>query len=303
MTSVDNNWYILGPGAMGCLWAANWCAEDTSVVLIQRAADSGATLEINRAGEVSDYPVATTSIEQLLEARKPIQRLLISTKAQHTQAALARLQPLLGKDATVLVVQNGLAVIELQQQLPDQQLFAGVTTEGAYRTGAMQITHAGKGTTMIGALGDGSAESLLKQLPTQGMSINFCEDIEKRLWKKFAINCAINPLTVKHQCRNGQLLAIPQARDELRALCREIQLIANSLKPADWFDNLSAEVEEVLTLTAGNINSMLQDVRNGRETELAQLNSLLVLKAGQQGIPCPINKALIDSVLNHQQTG
>ncbi len=46
---------------------------------------------------------------------------------------------------------------------------------------------------------------------------------------------------------------------------------------------------------------MLQDVRKGGETEINQLNTLLVSMAKQQGIPCPINDALITHVLSHQR--
>ena len=298
MNVAKDSWYILGPGAIGCLWAAYWRAENTPVTLIQRELSPDSSVEFSRAGNVSSYPLQTTTIEQLLKTNSTIKQLFISTKAQHTQLALAPLLPLISQDATILIVQNGIAALDLPGQLPGRQLFAGVTTDGAYRTGKMQVTHAGQGTTMIGPLAGNKNTRLPKQLPTMGLDIQPCDDIEKRLWQKFAINCTINPLTVKYQCRNGELLTLPVAKEELFSLCSEVQLISSAIKPRSWFLNLAADVEKVLQLTSGNINSMLQDIRKGRETELSQLNMLLVMQAEKLGIPCPINKALIETILD-----
>ena len=302
MTDTQESWYILGAGAIGCLWAAYWRAENTPVILIEQEPSANSTVELSLPDEIRAYPVETTTPELLLKSNTPISQLFISTKAQHTKPALEHLLPLISDDATVLVVQNGLAVIDLTQQLAKQQLFAGVTTDGAFRTGSLRVTHAGRGTTAIGALGKHSTDTLLTQLPAQGLAIQPCEDIERRLWHKFAINCAINPLTVKYQCKNGQLLKLAEASSELRTLCKEIQLITSSLKPADWFETLEADVQAVLELTSNNINSMLQDVRKGRETEIDQLNSLLSNKAKQLCIPCPVNNALIAEVKSHSRS-
>ena len=303
MSKIDESWYILGAGAIGCLWAAYWRAENTPVVLIERQASTHSTVALSVADTTNVYPVGTTTPELLLKNNTPIRQLFISTKAQHAEPALARLLPLISEDATILVVQNGLAVFNLQQQLSKQRVFAGVTTDGAFRTAPLHVTHAGTGTTAIGALGKHATDSLLTLLPAQGLAIQQCDDIEKRLWHKFAINCAINPLTVKYQCNNGQLLVLPEASTELHALCQEIQLITSHLKPADWFKTLAADAQAVLEVTSNNINSMLQDVRKSRETEIGQLNSLLSKIAKKHGIPCPINDALIAEVLNHQRTG
>lgn len=293
MSTQDNGWYILGSGAIGCLWAASWRAEHKPVVLILKQVSNHSMLELSCGQQATSFDVDTTTVEQLLAAGTQIQRLFVSTKAQHTQAAVRSLLPVIADDASVLVVQNGLAVTGLKKILPGRQLFAGVTTDGAYRQGPMQVTHAGKGMTTIGPLTKAGDDTLLEDLPCKGLSIEFCNNIEQRLWQKFALNCTINALTVKYQCRNGDLLTMPPAREELLALCKEVQQIAGLIKPANWFDNLAAEVQGVLTLTADNFNSMLEDVNNGRETEIAQLNGLLVQHAKAAGIPCPINQQLI----------
>ena len=46
-----------------------------------------------------------------------------------------------------------------------------------------------------------------------------CLDILSRLWRKLALNCAINPLTVLHDCRNGGL---SEHHCEVATLCAEL---------------------------------------------------------------------------------
>ena len=42
--------------------------------------------------------------------------------------------------------------------------------------------------------------------------------IDEFLWRKLAVNCAVNPLTARHGCLNGELL-------ERTALTRELELV------------------------------------------------------------------------------
>jgi 2-dehydropantoate 2-reductase len=43
----------------------------------------------------------------------------------------------------------------------------------------------------------------LEDLHAAGIPHEWSTDILTRLWRKLALNCAINPLTVLHDCRNG----------------------------------------------------------------------------------------------------
>lgn len=293
MSASNNRWYILGAGSIGCLWASYWRSQGTPVTLLQSRAASTEDLCLSVNDEQQSFTVDTLEIDQLTDSGLQIERLFISTKAQHTASALSRLSPWLSSSATILAVQNGLAVLNLQTILSGQSLFAGVTTDGAYRSAKTHVHHAGVGKTLVGSLTNANTHALLAELPS-ALKIESCDDIERRLWHKFAVNCAINPLTVKYQCRNGQLLDLPEARQELSGLIKEIQHVVTQLHPPEWFQQLEADVHEVLRLTANNINSMLQDSRNRRETELPQLNAYLQTLAEQNQLTCPINLALLE---------
>ena len=60
--------------------------------------------------------------------------------------------------------------------------------------------------------------------------------------------------------------------------------------------DLHALVQEVLTATAANVSSTLQDVRAGRATELAHLNAYLLTLAAQHALAAPLNAQLLQAV-------
>ena len=117
-------------------------------------------------------------------------------------------------------------------------------------------------------------------------------DMRRRLWRKFAVNCAVNALTVLHDCRNGELLTRPAATAELTALCEEIATVLEALPRAPAIGPLWPQVVSVLEASAANVSSTLQDVRAGRPTELGWLNGWLLALAGEQGLECPRNRAI-----------
>src|SRR5690606_13786286 len=85
---------------------------------------------------------------------------------------------------------------------------------------------------------------------------------------KLALNCAINPLTVLHECRNGELSA---HRDEVGSLCKELSTLLTACGQPQAAQDLETEVWRVVEATANNYSSMYQDVQLGRRTEVAYL--------------------------------
>ena len=293
------HWSILGPGAIGCLWAGYWAQQQQNSSLIGRQAHPG-PLQLLRHGNTQTFTIETQTAEQLTQ---PIDYLLITTKAQQTQPALDSVQPWLSDGAIIIVLQNGMAATEIST-LPQQKLFAATTTDGAHRTRSRHIIHAGIGQTSIGPLSASAmqfGERIMALLPTQ-LHINYSDNIRCQLWQKLAISCAINGLTVLHQCRNGELLNITQARQSISDLCQEIIAVTQALKLGQWFTQLEHEVEQVLILTADNISSMQQDIRQGRRTEINQINGYLCRQAEQLGIALPHNQALLKAVQNIEAT-
>jgi 2-dehydropantoate 2-reductase len=126
---------------------------------------------------------------------------------------------------------------------------------------------------------------------------NWDPAIGQSLWLKLAINCAINPLTALHRCRNGEL-AGPALAPLLATLCEEIMQVSAAAGFGAVTGDLPAQVAAVVHATANNRSSMLQDVLAGRGTEIDYITGYLLGVASHHGIAVPENESLYRSIVN-----
>jgi 2-dehydropantoate 2-reductase len=139
------------------------------------------------------------------------------------------------------------------------------------------------------------------ELGGSGLRVRLAENIHQALWKKLAVNCAINPLTALHGCANGELLTQPALRCEFDAVCAELAVILAGLGHADIAPGIAEEAARVARATAANRSSMRQDLEAGRETEIAFITGFLCERAREAGLPCPLNEALFAAVRAREQ--
>jgi 2-dehydropantoate 2-reductase len=211
------------------------------------------------------YPVSAETADSLA----PINRLLVACKAYDAELAVAQLAPRLAPGAELILLQNGLGSQDaVAAQVPQARCIYASSTEGAFRDGDWRVVFAGHGFTWLGDAGHPVAPIWLEDLDAAGIPHEWSTEILTRLWRKLALNCAINPLTVLHDCRNGGL---QEHHCEVATLCGElIELLERCGQPAAA-ENLQQEVERVIHATAANYSSMYQDVSNRRRTEISYL--------------------------------
>lgn len=237
---------------------------------------------------------------------RPVRWLMIATKIQDTAAALASVSPWLDGDATIVLLQNGLRVQrELSSRYGDRILCLS-SSQGAWQRAPWHVVSAGPGQAWLGQLnpqtGSKRLQEALRNLLTTETCLSADVDINARLWRKFAVNCAINALTVKYDCHNGELLDNADRQRHVQALCKEIETVLRAIGNSEpGMPNISqmlqpglySHVEAVLRATAINVSSTLQDVRRGRPTELAELNGYLLQLANAAGLSAPCNQELM----------
>ncbi len=297
------HWHILGPGAIGCLMAYRLTLCGSVVTLLpHRAPNTGdsVSLTITEEGgeailELPWEPIAAT---------RPISHLLVTTKAHAVVAAIRAAAPRLTPNSAVVVLANGIGYgAELQQQLPQLQFTLGTTTEGAYRTQPWQITHAGDGATTLGRRDSTEPPNWFNDWQRALPACQWTGDIEQTLWRKLAINCAINPLTAIHCCLNGQLATDPALTGEVKALCKEIAAVGRACGQHQAVEELEQAVFNVIAATADNHSSMHQDIANKRPSEIDYITGFLLREANRVGVSAPRNQALLSSIhcLEEQQ--
>lgn len=281
------SWHVLGAGALGSLWAARLAGAGATVRIILRSAQRLA--DYQRAGGLTltadDLSRLYAIPAELPDASTPIQRLLVTCKAYDAEGAIAQVASRLSSGCEILLLQNGLGSQQaIAERWPQARCIFVSSTEGAYREDDFHVVFAGRGQNWLGDPNGGSAPVWLDELNRAGIPQTWSSDILARLWRKLALNCAINPLTVLHDCRNGELL---QHREQLSGLCEElVELLEAGGQPAAASD-LQGEVLRVIEATAANYSSMYQDVRLGRRTEIAYLLGHACRSADSLGLALP----------------
>ncbi|MHC8373388.1 putative 2-dehydropantoate 2-reductase [Pseudomonas sp. MDT1-85] len=296
---MSTPWHILGAGSLGTLWATRLARADVPVRLIVRDAtrlqayQAAGGLTLVEHGEAQLYPVPA----ETPDSGVPISRLLVACKAYDAENAVARLAHRLTPDAELILLQNGLGSQDaVAAQVPQARCILASSTEGAFRDGDWRVVFAGHGYTWLGDVGHPVAPIWLEDLSAAGIPHEWSTDIFTRLWRKLALNCAINPLTVLHDCRNGGL---QQHHCEVATLCTELtDLLERCGQPAAA-QNLQEEVERVIQATAANFSSMYQDVANRRRTEISYLLGHACKVASRHQLNLPHLSQLQQRLITH----
>ncbi|MFW6751664.1 putative 2-dehydropantoate 2-reductase [Pseudomonas glycinae] len=268
---MSTPWHVLGAGSLGTLWATRLARAGLPVRLILRDIDrlhdyaTAGGLTLVEQGVASSYAIPG----ETPDSPEPIRRLLVACKAYDAEKAVAGLAHRLAPDAELILLQNGLGSQEaVAARVPQARCISASSTEGAFRDGDWRVVFAGHGYTWLGDAGHPVAPIWLDDLEAAKIPHEWSADILTRLWRKLALNCAINPLTVLHDCRNGGL---QQHHCEVATLCGELTELLERCGQPTAADNLQQEVERVIQATAANFSSMYQDVASKRRTEISYL--------------------------------
>ena len=293
---------IVGPGAMGCLFAAFLTKAKEDVWLLDK--DKQRSLKINESGislegssgSWQSKPKTTANPQDIGKA----DLVIICVKSFHTKIVIEQVKPLLGQETKILTLQNGIGNVEIISELAgEERVIAGVTNEGATLIDTGKIHHAGRGETIIGAI-DGKTPVAMRAIREvfnkAGFECKMSRDIKSLLWSKLIINVGINALSAITRLPNGKLTEYEGTKRILRDAVTEAARIAKRKRVKLIFDDPLAKVEAVCEGTQGNFSSMLQDVLRKKHTEIDFINGVIVRLGQELGIAVPTNKFLLDII-------
>jgi len=293
---------IVGPGAMGCLFAAFLSKSKEEVWLLDknkenaaRINEKGITLQ-GLSGSWQAKPKTTANVQDIGKA----DLILICVKSFDTKQAVEQIKPLLQENTKIMTLQNGIGNIEIISELAgEDKVIGGITSEGATLIETGKICHAGRGETIIGTM-DGKMPVEIRGIREifnkAGLQTKLSRDIKGLAWSKLIINAGINALTAITRLPNGKLMEFEGTKRILRDAVTEATRIAKRKRVKLIYDDPLAKVEAVCESTSGNISSMLQDVLKKKRTEIDFINGVVVRLGQELGIAVPTNKFLVDLV-------
>jgi 2-dehydropantoate 2-reductase len=284
---------VFGAGSLGTLVGALLArAHDVTLVgrdpHVARVREAG----VRVVGDVEAHtrPAATT------EGRgQAADVAVVAVKTFDTAAAAEALAT--GSFGAVLSLQNGFTESTLAAAL-DAPVLAGVATYGARLLGPGRVECTGVGRVVLGPRTGGTdprAERVGKAFRDAGVETLVATDLPRRRWEKLAVNAGVNAVTALARVENGRLADGPAA-DVARRAARETARVARA-EGVDLSNRRArAALDDVVDTTAANRSSMLQDVDDGRRTEVDGINGVVVERAADHGLDVPTNRTLRDLV-------
>ena len=303
---------IAGSGAMGCRFGAALFEAGHQVTLLDGWREH--VTAINEAGlRVTDVTgTRTLAVPAVLfdpprpapdvaEPTGVADLVVVFAKATGTAAVAAAGAGAIGPSTLVLTLQNGLGNIEaLLARVPADRLLAGTTTLGTELLGPGHIRALGTGETVLGPLGASggvaieAADLIASTLAEAGISARTSPNALEVIWAKVAFNCVMNSL-----CSIASIPVSALARyDGFDALAGSI---LDEVAAVARAEGVTVDTKAALRLmhaqfdpsTSGDhLASMLQDLMNGRRTEIAHLNGAIAERAAARGIDAPVNAAI-----------
>ena len=292
---------IVGAGALGS-FIGGMLSTVTRVSLIGREPHLRVIrergLDISGITEGVYHPVA--AIEPSDIPRESGKVFIFTVKGYNTRLAVETVRQFVEQGDVAMTLQNGIGNDEIISEiLGCDRLIAGVTSNGITFGGPGQITHAGTGETVIGAIHRRDhhlAQTLSDLFNAAGIGTRMTRNICGEIWTKLIVNAAINPLTAITGMRNGCLLEMRELMDIVAGIVEEVETTARAvnirLPECDKFE----KTVTVIRNTARNKSSMLQDIERSRRTEIDSINGAVVRYATSAGLDVPLNRLMTSLV-------
>jgi 2-dehydropantoate 2-reductase len=288
---------IIGPGAVGCLFATYLGEGGHEVTLLDHRPE--------RARQLAENDLAVSGVRGRHQARVnatasaaevgAVELILLCVKATQTQRVFELHRKLLDQPVPIWSLQNGLGHFELlAEALGPSRVLGGCTTVGCELLGTGDVKHTGEGHSIIGEWPSGTSDRvkhIASEFTDVGLTVVIGANVKRDVWLKLLINAAINPISALFMKRNGELFGHNNARRLMQAIVEEGVTAARGQGLAFEIAEVIARVEEVAKQTADNRSSMLVDISAGRQTEIDFINGAIA-RCGH----APCNQALTELI-------
>lgn len=288
----------MGSGAIGCLYGGLLSKiGENDVTLVGRPlhVDAIKTNGLVMKGVYDDHVVdikATANPKEIESA----DLVIITTKSYDTSDAAESIRHLADGGTPIALIQNGLGTSTLiSSLLGTKKVVRATTCVGAIMTGPGEVTATGKGLTEIGSHFSGNedlVDEISKILSIAGFDVKASDNIEGVVWTKTIVNCGLNPVAALTGLKNGEIHSNMGLRTLVIRLVEEAARVAAALDVHLSTDDPVRYTLGTAKATSENTNSMLQDVRSCKRTEIDAITGEVLRIARELGIDLPFNESV-----------
>jgi 2-dehydropantoate 2-reductase len=227
----------------------------------------------------------------------PCQFVLVCVKTFDTDAAAARLGPLMGDGTAVVSLQNGIENEEkLARAVGEDHVMGGAAFIFAEIAEPGVIVHSGGPASITFGELDGRtsqrAQRLLAWCEQAGFDAELSASIKTVLWAKLAFICAQAGMTAAVRLPIGEIRTVDVAWAAFSRLVAEVCAVAE----ADGSPVPQAAQDSALALAQAiepeSFSSLHDDLVAGRRMELEALHGFVVRRAAQHGLAVPMSDAV-----------
>ncbi|MAY85750.1 MAG: hypothetical protein CML02_03355 [Pseudooceanicola sp.] len=289
---------ILGAGAIGGVFAAHLVRAGADVQVLARNATldavrrNGLLLESDQ-GQICVRPNAVSDKAADLGA---VDILIVAVKGQDTAGALAHVKPMLGDNTRLLSLQNGFAGLEIMEKVVGaDRVLSGITYVPATVLAPGHIRHTGRVTrTVFGPYTpdaeNGQGEALAKLMQVAGLDVSYMDEPLPAIWSKFVMLAPFHSVSALTRAPLGHWIDCAETQGVYRAAMAEVVAVAKARDVALPPDLVERHMAFTLTQADRRTRaSMLDDLEQGRPTELEATIGWLVRAARQLSVPVPIH--------------
>ncbi|MFW9846796.1 MAG: ketopantoate reductase family protein [Candidatus Thorarchaeota archaeon] len=289
---------VMGSGAIGSLYGGLLSIAGEEVILLvgrQPHVDAINNQGLRIKGVLGEYTLplrATQNTDDIKDA----DLVLITTKAYDAVNAARCLQTLAEAGTHFLVLQNGIGTEKKVAHILDtHRVLRATTCMGALMTGPGEVTVTGVGITEIGSHYPENMDMVKRVVSIMrnaGFNVRSSDNIEGVVWTKTIVNCGINPIGALTGMTNGEIYSDKRLRKLVIKLVEETAHVADALGIELTTDDPVRYALGTAKATSDNVNSMLQDIRCCKQTEIDAITGEVIRLAKELGIETPLSESV-----------
>ena len=306
----DASVLVVGAGAIGGITAAKLAGDVRRVVVLDtneehlaRLRDPGLTFE----EEGAEHTVALEAVGSAGELDGEFDFALIAVKSPFHRAALEPLAGSASIDAFVSLG-NGLIQDRMAELVGADRLLSCIVEWGGTNLGPGRVVRDTIAPMVVGEL-DGSERErtrLLARCLEPVAEVRLTRNLRGQIWSKLLVNSAFTGLSAVSGLRYGEVAEHPDGRTAVYEIWAEgfavgwaegltLERVLD-VEPRELIDRDDAALARMMAIAGNTKPSMLQDLEQGRATEVDVVNGGVAARGRDHGIATPFNDRVVELV-------